>query len=536
MGIPFDSNSFAITPLRTWILLCLVVTAGCEIAQRPASVEEDPCVDGACDPVAITSLSLVDTRTGEPVEGFDPLPRDAVLNVAEHRRVTLRANASSTTRSVRFELDDKQSSLRDTRPFAIAGYEDGEYLPWLPPMGRTILTVTAFGKDDTVEQSSAPYTVNFVVVESGEGLLSLPPVADAHGTQRLVIDDDRDGIATLALVGTQSYDLDGTIIGWDWYDTSRSAIPNYLGSGSTLSRSFDTGVHSVLLRVTDDSRAGMTNDQEFGFFVITPNPEPGSDSEGFASQYPNDVGIESDGRVVLFEDFSQESWRDQWRGADKYDLVRVPSAEFGTVLRAPCDDATNGAMDFVKRFDGQPMEMYARYYARFEEGFEMNDVGKFPGFSATFGECGWGGRTPGAGDRCWSARGDLGRSQGDDRIPVGTYLYSQDQATTWGDHDHWDQNGDSHLFVPGEWYCIETHVRVEADGLHGLLEGWIDGELAYTRRVQLADAPTYIEQFWMNLYHGGGRTWPKDEFVFFANVVVATERIGPMHRTGGGSL
>ncbi len=249
---------------------------------------------------------------------------------------------------------------------------------------------------------------------------------------------------------------------------------------------------------------------------------------GIAQEHPGDQGLAQDPRVLLFEDFESEQWRAHWSdGTEKYDLVQVEGGLAGLALQAPCVGGTNGAMDFRKRLPGQPVDLYARYYVWFELDFETVDVGKFPGFAGTFGECGWGGRPPAQGDRCWSARGDLGRTTLDGKIPMGTYLYSQEMTSPWGEHDHWDHEGSKHLLPTAQWICIETHVRVERGG-GALLEGWIDGERAYRRTVQLAGADTYIETFWMNLYHGGGKAWPQHQVMRFDQVVVATEYIGPM--------
>ncbi len=480
----------------------------------------------------VTSLTLINADNDQPVSGHDPLVPGAVLNLsALPARLNVRANVDGAASRVSFKVNGDHVRNESKSPYALAGDRDGDYFPWVAPVGNLALEAIPYSIDDGSQRPGVGLTVDIKTVESTEEEPGQPqpPVADAGATLTQVADLDDDGLEVVTLDGSASVDPDGQILRWEWFDRTNGDAS--LGQGERIDVSLAVGSHAFTLTVSDDGEPSLSASTDFTVVVDSapsppPPPPPGS-GQGFAGNYPSDAGIGGDPRVILFEDFAQGDWRNKWRGADKYDLVQVADPYFGTVLRAPCRTNSNGGMDFYKRFDDEPSEMYARFYAMFEPGFDMSDVGKFPGFSSTFDECGWGGRTPGSGDRCWSARGDLGREDSEGRVPVGTYLYSQDQATTWGDHDHWDENGDSHRLEPGRWYCLETHVKVDTDRRHGWVEGWIDGELAYSRYVQLSDAPTYVEKFWMNLYHGGVRMWPRNQHVFFANVVIATERIGP---------
>ncbi len=520
-------------------LLLSLAVSGCEIAGVPeqpgpeGGTNPNPDPDPTGETPVVESLTLIDSRIGIPIPGFDPIPNGATLDLATMPPVTMWANVTDGTASVEFQVNGTRRQVENAAPFSIAGDYGGDYFEWTPPMGAVTIEVLAYPGASLAGRPGASHEVTLNIINSNSSPAAGSPVANASRTESVVSDDDEDGFVTVTLDGSTSTDPDGSIVSWEWFD--QSGIPTLIGRGETTDVEFALGVYSILLRVTDDGEPGLQSTAAFTLYVQEgmapppppPPPAPGS-GDGFASAYPNDVGLGSDPRIVLFEDFEQSNWRDKWRGADKFDLVQVDDQYFGKALRAPCRTNSNGGMDFYKRFDGQQMEMYARFYAMFEPGFDMNDVGKFPGFSSTFDECAWGGRTPGNGDKCWSARGDLGRDDDQGRVPVGTYLYSQDQATTWGDHDHWDQNGDSHMLEPGRWYCLETHVKMDTDEVHGWVEGWIDGELAYSRYVRLSDVPSYIEKFWMNLYHGGARMWPKNQHVFFTHVAVATERIGPM--------
>ncbi len=101
----------------------------------------------------------------------------------------------------------------------------------------------------------------------GHGLLNIPaalawtagpvvnkiPVASA-GVDQIVTDVDNNGTENVTLLGTASFDLDGTITDYAW---SEGAV--VLGSGATLTSPFSVGVHTVTLTVTDNAGATATD-------------------------------------------------------------------------------------------------------------------------------------------------------------------------------------------------------------------------------------------------------------------------------------
>ena len=58
---------------------------------------------------------------------------------------------------------------------------------------------------------------------------------------------------------------------------------------------------------------------------------------------------------------------------------------------------------------------------------------------------------------------------------------------------------------------------------------WVDGELAMERTdLRFRDVPELkIEAFWMNLYYGGKWSSPQDMDVYFDNMALSFEPIGP---------
>ena len=75
------------------------------------------------------------------------------------------------------------------------------------------------------------------------------PVADAGGDYQ-VTDTNGDGIETVTLNGSNSFDDDGTIQAYEWKEGG-----NVLGRVATLVHEFSLGTHTVSLTVTDDKGA-----------------------------------------------------------------------------------------------------------------------------------------------------------------------------------------------------------------------------------------------------------------------------------------
>jgi hypothetical protein len=75
------------------------------------------------------------------------------------------------------------------------------------------------------------------------------PVADA-GSDQEVIDLDEDSNETVTLDASNSYDLDGTIVSYEWKEDA-----NLLGSDVVINLNLDVGGHTILLTVTDNEGA-----------------------------------------------------------------------------------------------------------------------------------------------------------------------------------------------------------------------------------------------------------------------------------------
>lgn len=265
-----------------------------------------------------------------------------------------------------------------------------------------------------------------------------------------------------------------------------------------------------------------------------------------AAQYPGDVGIDRDPRVLLSTDFTAADWRQPWDAKEQPTAVTVvEDAAHGFVpfaeqaLRVTVEQGkhygTSMAYRFKQHTGSEPEEIYFRYYLRFGSSWKPSKTsGKLPGIGGTYDRAGWGGRAA-DGRNGWSARG-LFQAAGDGRTPIGFYCYHADMGR-WGSEWVWKQ--DERGFLANDrWYCIEHHVRLntpaaggQGDGAKdGVLRGWVDGELAFAKEDVCFrhTGELKIDRVWIDVYYGGDATSPHDMHLYIDNVVIATSYIGPV--------
>ena len=249
---------------------------------------------------------------------------------------------------------------------------------------------------------------------------------------------------------------------------------------------------------------------------------------------------------TLFSDFEDGAWADDWSSVSPSEHFEPVDASEGNGfvplngqalrIRVAAGDNYGGSLHFryADETGSEPEEAWFRYYLRVGDDWDPADGGKLPGFAGTYGVAGWGGRAVDGTDG-WSARGTytVPVAAGNPlagHTAIGNYVYHADMPGTYGDVDLW-LDGCAGVLEKGRWYSIETHLRMNTPGVNdGLLEGWVDGRLAYRRTDwRWRDVSTLnIEEVWMNVYHGGSATAPSDMHLYIDNVVIATEPIGPM--------
>jgi hypothetical protein len=131
------------------------------------------------------------------------------------------------------------------------------------PIGTHTIELTVTDDKGATSTDTVVITINHPPPPSD----NLPPVADA-GPDQTVTDTDGDGIASVLLNGTGSFDPDGSISGYGWYEGGEQ-IASAFGVGVPLT----VGVHEIELWVSDEHGA-----QDSDTVVITVNAAPSPDT------------------------------------------------------------------------------------------------------------------------------------------------------------------------------------------------------------------------------------------------------------------
>lgn len=160
-------------------------------------------------------------------------------------------------------------------------------------------TVTLIVNDGKVD--SAPSTTTATITEVNDA-----PLANA-GADKIVTDFDGNGLESVTLNGSGSFDADGIISEYEWKE---GAI--VLGSTAILTTNFAVGTHTVTLTVTDNGGLSASDD-----VVVTVSPKP--IQQNF---------------TLFFDDFSSGSAK--WQESNEFDWNVEAPAE-----KQPNNDSSN---------------------------------------------------------------------------------------------------------------------------------------------------------------------------------------------------
>ena len=243
-----------------------------------------------------------------------------------------------------------------------------------------------------------------------------------------------------------------------------------------------------------------------------------------------------DPNVFFFEGFEDVGYVSRFTEVTHLDNQSLVSREpydgdRCLAFRLKGGDHYGGSLIFRFRDAGmpEPDALYGRYYLRLGEDWDSGSGGKLPGPSGTYGRAGWGGR-PVNGRDGWSARMGFRPSRvAEGETQVFFYTYHADMEGKYGSNFLWDIEGRGSL-RRNRWYCIETYVKLNTPGQNdGVLRGWVDGHIAVERDdLRFRDTDLLkVEQFWMNLYHGGSDPAPHDMRIYLDNVALSHGPIGP---------
>ncbi len=98
---------------------------------------------------AVTSFTLIDSDTDQPVANYDPIPEGSTLTLADlPTNLNVRANTTApsgtTIGSVAFDFDGTTNfHIEGAAPYALASDNAGDYNPLTPPLTATAHTLTA---------------------------------------------------------------------------------------------------------------------------------------------------------------------------------------------------------------------------------------------------------------------------------------------------------------------------------------------------------------------------------------------------------
>ena len=277
-------------------------------------------------------------------------------------------------------------------------------------------------------------------------------------------------------------------------------------------------------------------------------------AEGIAAKYPADAGIERDPAVLFAENFESgdlKKW-DERRGTAVMSEAAPHSGRW-------CVDTTmnrgrDHGGDTIKWFLPGADRVYARFYVKFSANYQY--AHHFVWLSANHARNKWSsfgkaGKKPdgltyySTGMEPWFAW-----SKNPPPGEVNLYAYFPDMEIDPKMNLYWG-NG---FFPPGpgkgaaagpdrvippldRWHCWEFMLQAnsspgKADGRQAM---WVDGKLVgeFTGIRWREDVDLKVNCFWLQHYGGDPgdptkRYWPESQTVWFDDIVVAREYIGPM--------
>src|SRR5688572_12586397 len=141
--------------------------------------------------LAVTSLTLINAVTNQPIAGFENLVAGAVLNLATlpTTQLNVRANVGGTVGSVRFAYDANMNFRTEAvAPYALAGDDSGDYHGWTPALGTHTPTATPFSGTGASGTAGQAKTITFSVVSGSTTAPTAPVVTPAQvGTTGLTL-------------------------------------------------------------------------------------------------------------------------------------------------------------------------------------------------------------------------------------------------------------------------------------------------------------------------------------------------------------
>jgi hypothetical protein len=272
---------------------------------------------------------------------------------------------------------------------------------------------------------------------------------------------------------------------------------------------------------------------------------------GLTDNYVNDESLKHDKHVFYYENFDDDQWRDKWGVSywgSSYRITNKNEYENFIPLNKSALEITiekgkhsgmsaHYPLSNLSGYTSQKIKSaYLRYNLQLGSNWSLSTSGKLPGFAGIYGDesykAGWGGRKS-DGTNGWSTRGMITPTLSLEntlaaRTPIGSYIYHADMKYTYGDERAWNLD-DISVLKNNTWYSIEQYVHMNTSGNNdGILKAWVNGVLVYSQEnIRFTDNPHIgIESVWLDIYHGGSATAPKNLTLFIDDLVIASKYIG----------
>lgn len=272
---------------------------------------------------------------------------------------------------------------------------------------------------------------------------------------------------------------------------------------------------------------------------------------GLAFHFPGDRGLETDPRVILFENFEDADLKKRWSELKSFPgtIDLVGDAHAGTkAARITATPAQDTGGHLYKMLEPGHEKLYLRFYVKFpaDHGYVHHFVHLVGYRPPTRWPQGGAGERP-KGDERFSTGIDLFGDWGKHKPPGRWMFYSywcemkgSPDGKYWGNAP---KGAPDVLARTGTWTCVEVMLRCNAPGkADGEQALWIDGNPAgrWTGYRWRTDAALNVNGVWILYYITENAARQNkaqsraSEHVFFDDIVAATEYIGPMaDRTPG---
>ena len=208
-------------------------------------------VNAATATNGVTSFTLINANTEQPIPAFNPIPNGATINLAllGTTQISIRINTNpATVGSVRMALNGNANYRTENgAPYAIASNTNNPitYAPWAYSLNTlNTLTATAYnGGSATGGVFGAAQTISFTIVNNTTPPANRPPTAEAGNNQTVTA--AANGFANVTLAGSGT-DPDGNSLTFAW---SEGVTP--IATGATPTVSLNVGTHVLTLTVSD---------------------------------------------------------------------------------------------------------------------------------------------------------------------------------------------------------------------------------------------------------------------------------------------